>query len=158
MFLNLIVQNTLPTLQFQAPAADTYTFNGQFTRTDMSPNPVSVQAVQNGASTKFLNLNFNDPSNPAAFGFCHRDGGWRRDGIYRVTTHIDQISGTFSGLPGDGAGRLHFQASATLQGTTTASSGANGIAIFTNLTILQTDAKELKAVEPSSTTVVSPAF
>ena len=155
--LNLIVQNTLPTLQFQAPAADTYTFNGQFTRTDMSPNPVSVQAVQNGASTKFLNLNFNDPSNPAAFSFATAMAVGDTMEFTASATISDQISGTFSGLA-TGLEVTVAGTGATLQGTTTASSGANGIAIFTNLTILQTGTYKLKAVEPSSTTVVSAAF
>lgn len=152
--LDLIAQDTSPAVRFVAPASDTYTFNGQFTRTDTSPNPVTVRVVQNGSTSQFSSSNFSDPFNPQTFSFSSiMSAGSTMDFIVQPFSGSSPFSDLATGLAVTVTGT-----GATLQGTTTVASGANGIAVFGNISIAQTGTYTLKALQPSSATATSAVF
>jgi hypothetical protein len=150
--LNLLVENSFPTLRWVAPATDIYNIQGQFTRVDTSPSPVNVEIMQNGSSVLFTDNNYNDTFNPAPFSLT---------GVsLAVGTTIDFIAGPTAGPAGNSTGLevMINGSGATLSGTTTAVTGANGVAVFSNISIGTSGAYALKASVPLANPALSNTF
>jgi hypothetical protein len=150
--LNLLVENSFPTLRWVAPAADVYTIQGQFTRIDTAPNPVNVEIVQNGSAVLFSVNNYNDTFNPAPFSLAAVS--------LTAGATIDFIAGP-TGAPTDDSTGLEVAihgSGATLNGPASAVTGANGVAVFSNLSISAFGSYALKASVPLANPVLSNTF
>jgi len=151
--LNLAVQSSFPAVRWTAPAADTYTITGQFTRIDTSPNPVNVRVVQNHVTTLFSSDFFSDAFNPVPFAL--------NNVALAAGATLDFYSGSSFGDPSDDATGLTVTITGTgpsLAGTTTATTGTNGVAVFGNVSISTLGSFRLRASQPLAGTVLSNSF
>ena len=149
--LNLAVANSAPAVRWVAPASDTYRISGQFTRIDVSPHPTDVSIVRNNSTVLFSSPNFNDTFNPVPFALSNLSliAGSTVD--FLAAPSLDASDGsTGLAVTITGSGPV-------LNGNTTVTTGANGIAVF-SVSIASTGTYTLKATQPVSTTVTSGGF
>ena len=150
--LNLLVENSFPALRWVAPATDIYTIQGQFTRIDTASIPVNVEIVQNGSAVLFADNGYNDTFNPAPFSLT---------GVSLAAgATLDFIAGPTTGPTGNSTGLevMINGSGTTLNGATTAVTGANGVAVFSNISIPATGAYALKASVPLAQPALSNTF
>jgi hypothetical protein len=150
--LNLLVTNAISAVRWKAPANDTYTVSGQFTRIDVTPHPTDLSIVQNNSTLLFSFPTYNDTFNPAPFTLA---------GLNLSTGNTLDFFAAPSIDPSDGSTGLAVTITGSgpsLNGATTQVTGANGIAVFPNISISSPGTYTLKARQPVSTTVVSGSF
>jgi hypothetical protein len=126
--------------------------SGQFTRTDVTPNPTGVSIVKNNSSSLFSFSNFNDTFNPVPIALA---------GLSLTTGNTLDFFAAASLSPSNGSTGLAVTITGsgpTLSGTTSAVTGPNGIAVFPNISISTPGTYTIKAVQPVSATVVSGSF
>ena len=150
--LNLLVTNAIPAVRWVAPANDTYTVSGQFTRTDVTPNPSDVAIVKNNGPFLFSFPNFNDTFNPVPFTLpgLSLNAGDKLD-FFAAESLAPSNSSTGLAVTITGSGPV-------LSGTTTVVTGTSGIAVFSNISIATLGPYSIKATQPVSATVVSGIF
>jgi hypothetical protein len=150
--LNLLVTNAISAVRWRAPANDTYTVTGQFTRIDVSPHPTDVSIVQNNNTLLFSSPAYNDTFNAAPFTLAGVNLSAGNTLDFFAAPSIDAADGS------TGVAVTITGSGPSLNGTTTQITGSNGIAVFSNVSISTTGTYTLKATQPVSTTVVSGSF
>ncbi len=148
--LNLAVQNTLPAVRWTAAHTDTYTLSGSFSRIDTTPQPVNVRVLQDGNNTLFSSLNLTNGV-PASFAFTNMQ--------INAGETLDFYAGP-GALPTNGSTGLKVTITGSgpvLGGSTVATTGANGVAVF-NISITTPGTYTLKAMQPLATTANSNSF
>jgi hypothetical protein len=150
--LNLLAQNTFPAVRWVAPSTDSYTVSGQFTRIDTAPSPTNVRVLQDNTTTLFGVDNFNTPSAPQPFVLpnLHLNAG----------AALDFFAGANAGPAHDSTGlQVTITGSGpSLNGLTTSTTGANGIAVFNNISIPTPGTFKLKASQPLASSALSTTF
>ena len=150
--LNLWVENTFPAVRWVAPANDTYTVAGLFSRIDTASNPTNIRIVQNSTTTLFSSDLFNDPFAPQTFSLpgVNLTAGATID-FYAGPSFVSSDAATGLAVTITGTGTV-------LNGQTTVITGTNGVAVFGNVSIPNTGTYQLKASQPATSTIVSSSF
>lgn len=79
-----MAENTYPAVRWVAPATDSYTVSGQFTRIDTAPHATNVRILQNNSIVLFSSNNFNDTVHPVPFTLANLHlTAWNSVGLFR---------------------------------------------------------------------------
>jgi hypothetical protein len=108
--------------------------------------------VQNSATTPFSSDFFNDPFNPQTFSSTglNLTAGDTID-FYAGPSFVSSNTATGLAVTITGSGTV-------LNGQTTAVTGANGVAVFGNVSVPGVGTYQLKASQPAASLIVSASF